>query len=328
LSSAHAKYFQQMNALQKQHSQSGAALLAVLIVALVLVILMSVASQSMQNKLELAEKSKQHILAKASVQAKISELTYLLATQRVTVAGVSQGTASQQNANASISPIGDELRLDGFIFQQEDGLAYSIQNEDGLISVNSSGQYWLKRWLHGYGYSSIEQASYADILADYADPDNWRRPGGAELNSYIKQPYTTPANSLLQSCTELWKVLNWPNLLKHHNEMLEQCSVRRGNSLHLNAVPIKLWQLLWPNSAIKIKNEREQGKWLLTYGDFLAVEPSILLIADEYVSAIGGRKYRLYVVKHSITKYLQVEIGFGLLSPFTTRQLAAESSKR
>jgi general secretion pathway protein K len=326
LKTTHVKHFQHKNTLQKQHSQRGAALLAVLIIALVLVILMSVASQSMQNKLDLAEGSKQHLQAKAAVKAKISELIYLLTTQRVTVAGISQGIASQPNAeneNAilGIRPIGDEHRVDGFIIQQEDGLEFSIQNEAGLISINSSGQYWIKRWLQGYGYSVIEQANYADVLADYADPDNWRRPSGAELSSYSKELFATPTNFLLQSCSELWEVLNWSNLLAKHNEMLEQCSVRRDGSLHLNAMPIKLWQLLWPNSAIKIENERKQGRWLITNGDFLALEPSLLLIDDEYISAIGGSKYRLYVKKHNATKQLQIEIGVGSLLPFTIRQL-------
>lgn len=318
------------SAFYKVHQQKGAALLAVLIIALVLVILMSVAAQTMQNRLTLASNSKQHLEASAAVQAKISELMYLLVTQRVTVAGISQGKAlrtniDRENANFDISPLGDELRVDGFTYQLENGGEFSIQNENGLIPINSSGQYWLKRWLKGYGYSVIEQANYADRLADYADPDNWRRPGGAELASYEEQGIAAPANFLLQSCNELWKVINWPSLLKQHSDMLLQCSLGRGDTLHLNAIPLDLWQILWPNSALKVSEERKQGKWLLTDSDILALEPSLLLLGENYISPFGGRKYRLKANRHNSSQNVNIEVGIGLLIPFTARQLAVSN---
>jgi general secretion pathway protein K len=315
--------------LQKQtiYKQSGAALLAVLIVAVVLVLLVNVVSTTLNSRLVLAQHSKDKLQDQAAVYGKLNELVYLTSTAQMTVAGISQGTVVQipnddEMGRSSLSPLGDELRVDGYEYKQEDGLVLSIQNQAGLIPVNSRGQYWLKRWLAGYGLSTIKQNRFGDILADYADPDTWRRPSGAEQASYKKQPFSGPANYLLQSCSELWKLVDWSTLLQSHSALLQQCSLSRGGSLNLNAIPINLWRILWPNSAEKIAEQRLLGKSLLNDNDIFLVEPALLVIYDDYYNIFGGKMHNLIVHKNSEVMSWGIETGTGLGQPFTIRKSA------
>jgi general secretion pathway protein K len=313
----------------KQMNQRGAALLAVLVVALVMVILMGVASNLLQGRLELAQSSKNALQHKAEVFAKRSELIYLLATQRHTVAGISTGQseAIAEQSIYSFAPIGDEIRTDGFVFQEDSGLTFSIQNEAGLIAINTSSQYWLKHWLKTNGYRNSEQVKLADSLADYADPDNLRRPAGAEKGNYAPDKssrsdnldkgvqISQPRNFLLQACSELWQVANWEVMLNRFPTFIEQCSLSRAGTINLNAVPVTLWKNLWPNSADKVRSNRAQNQWFLSYSDILALESSFLSVSDDYYSFLGNRTFVVNVALGNARVTFHAERGVGLNLP-------------
>jgi general secretion pathway protein K len=304
--------------------QSGAALLAVLVVSVVMVMLLGVATTTLQSRLLLAQQSKQKLQDQAQVYGKKNQLVYLIATQRLTAAGISQGVNPQgllrdDEGHWALPIIGDELRTDGEVSIEESGLRYALQNEAGLIPFNSSSQYWLKRYLQAAGYDVTAQAYLGDTLADYADPDNWRRPGGAEQASYKNQPFSQPANFLLQSCSEMWKVKSWPIMLAQHPDILNLCSLTRTETLNLNAIPIALWKIFWPYSAEKMTTQRQNGQWLLNDADILVVEPSLLLEIEDYFSTMGGNHFQLKITKNAVTTSLRVERGRGELTAFTLR---------
>jgi len=316
----------------KLFNQRGAALLAVLVVALVMVILMGVASNLLQGRLELAQGSKDAFYNKALVYTKRSELLYLLATQRHTVAGISREqslvseTRDEQARYFSV-PIGDEIRTDGFSYQEESGLKYSIQNEAGLIPINSSSQYWLKHWLKTNSYRHSEQMQLADSLADYADSDNIRRPAGAEKGNYASDKSTgsdnsnnKPRNFLLQACTELWQVAYWEALLNRFPAFIKQCSLRRGGGLNLNAVPLSVWGNLWPNSVDKVRASRAQNKWFLSYSDIIAVEPSLLSVSEDYYTYLGNRTFKVHVELGNTSLIFHAEQGEGTKLPIIHRR--------
>ena len=159
--------------------QTGAALLAVLVVSISLSVLMGYTSIRMQQRLAVAEAAKVKLTDLAAVTQKLSELTYLLATQRITAAGVSQGSNAEgikkdDDGHWLYQLTNDELRADGHKYHAS-GVEFSIQNESGLIPINSSTQYWLKKWLSSNGFDYSRQNKFAAIVADYADPDETRR---------------------------------------------------------------------------------------------------------------------------------------------------------
>jgi general secretion pathway protein K len=300
----------------------GAALLAVLIVAVVMVVLLGVASKMLEGRLSLAEDSQAYLQGQARLYAKANELVYLFATERQTAAGLSQGlsTASPVNFDVLRSaslPYGDELRTDGYIYTDEQGMTFFIQNQEGLLPINSSSAYWLKKWLKSQDYSRVKQSQFADTLADYADADKIRRAAGGEKLSY--QGETGPRDFLLQSCSELWLVTGWDALLNSHTNLLEQCSLRRGARLNLNAVPLSLWQVLWPNTAEKLKTQRQQGHWFRSERDILALEPSLLTVPEDYYSYLGGAGFRLHLLQDGAALKMHIQTGRGANPAFVIK---------
>jgi general secretion pathway protein K len=313
-------------AMNNKKQQTGAVLLAVLVVALALVILLGVVSSALNNRIDLAERAKLNLQDAAAVYSKLNELTYLLVTQRTTVAGVStglnpQGALRDEEGHWLLKVIGDEIRTDGFTYTESNQIQFSIQNQAGLIGINSSGQFWLKKALGAYNLSVVEQAGFADILADYADSDDWRRPSGAESFAYEKDKKPVPRNYLLQSCAELRRLQRWSDWLNEHHDWLAFCSISRSETRNLNSIPIKLWQLFWPNSAAKISNMRLNGKWFVSNGDIIAAEPTLALIAEDYVSVLGLQFCTIVVEKGGEARKVQIEIGKGSLAPFIWRTI-------
>jgi general secretion pathway protein K len=313
------------------NNQKGAALLAVLVVAVIMVVLMGVASTMLESRLSLAQDAKQQFTDQVKVYAKQNELVYLLATQRVTAAGVSKGRniegfLKNNEDNWLLPIIGDEIRADGYLNKETSGLIYSIQNEDGLIPINSAGQYWLNAWLKAKRVNSRVRAQYADGLADYADADNLRRPAGAEQLDYDKnitsekQITLQPANYLLQSCNELWGIAGWHTLLTKFPLFVQYCTLRRGTSINMNAIPISLWRSLWPHSAMKVAKWRDSNNWFLTYSSILDIEPSVLNLTDDYYTYLGGQTFRIKLQLNNVITTLRLERGLGRVIPYTIRQ--------
>lgn len=308
----------------KKKQQLGAVLLAVLVVALALVILLGVVSNALNNRIIIGQQAKNSLQDAALVYAKLNDLTYLLATQRVTAAGMStgvnpQGKLRDDEGHWLLNVIGDEIRTDGFTYKLDNQLHYSIQNEAGLIAINSAGQFWLKQALASYGLTVVEQATFADILADYADSDDWRRPAGAESFLYKKENRPLPRNYLLQSCSELWRLERWSQWLTEHTNWLKLCSTSRVERLNINAVPADLWQKLWPASANKISLQRLQDHWLINTTDILLFEPNLGFVPEEYFSTLGGNSYRLVVQKDGYKQLRTIIIGTGKKEPALIR---------
>ena len=103
------------------HHQQGIALLAVLAVSVALSLLITSATVMMQRQLNIGETAQGQFRQKVAAYAKVQELAYILATQRLTPAGVSSGkneTGSQRVEGRFISTLtNDEIRVDGFKYE-------------------------------------------------------------------------------------------------------------------------------------------------------------------------------------------------------------------
>ncbi|GGW92497.1 hypothetical protein [Alteromonas halophila] len=307
-------------------SQRGAALLSVLVVSIILSLLLAGASELMQRRLSLADLSTSQLNEKAAITAKVNELTYLASTQRITRAGVSQGNNKEAlqklDGQWTAYLTGDEIRADGHIYKEENvngqdlTLRYSLQAENGLIPVNTSDQFWVRKWLTANGADTSDVSILASRLADYADADEWSRPAGAEARQYQREDLPVPPNYLLQSCSELHQVLGWKELLDENDDMTAECSLLRSSDVNVNAIPIELWRKLWPSSADKIKRMRDNNQWLLNYNDVLGVIPSVNGIPEPYFGLITYRGLYIEVAGPTVTESVKVVVQKGELPPF------------
>ncbi len=308
--------------------QNGAVLLAVLIVTVILSLLVAGASAMLEKRLMLATKANDLLAQKMLAESIRSEMTYLLATQRITRAGVSQGTNPEGAINidglwASYFT-GDELRVDGHKYQrtnEQGSIRFSIQAQNGLIPVNSSSQFWLTKWLISNGMDSFTAAKYTDSLADYADADDWSRPAGAESRSYRAQGLTEPSNFLLQHCAELNKVHQWKDSPELTKALIADCSLRRGGGINVNAIPESLLARLWPEHASTIMTDRERGEWFLSTEDAAMTINEIAVTQDSYVLLMPSTDFTLTLFINERAIAYDISLGMQQLPPFTVRPM-------
>lgn len=292
--------------------QKGVVLLAVLVLMIVVTLLVSSASQLLDKNIELAYNAKISLEDAAIAQAKASEILYLLATQRITNAGLSQGTNTEahlinEEGYFVNTVLGDELRLDGFLYNEDErNVVYKIQSNAGLIGINSREQIWLRKWLESTQLSELEMNRLLDSLADYADENDDIRAAGTELDSkYPSQNY------LLQRCEQLYSIKYWNTFLSNYPQFLSHCSTRRTASVDVNTLPLSLWKRLMPLSYGKILEQRNQGTWFSRSEDAIFIESSLQNISDDYFSTKGDEGYTITVKRNNYLIVRHVERGKG-----------------
>ncbi|GLR70870.1 type II secretion system protein GspK [Agaribacter marinus] len=297
-------------------SQSGVVLVAVIVFLLITSVLIAGASGLMERRLNIAKKAQDNAYALATMHAKLNEIIYLLATQRSTIAGLSQGTAINRFVKNSDgffenTVTGDELRVDSYVYKHE-GINFYIQNTDGLIPINTPGQNWLKLFLRKQALSTYSLGILLDSLNDYADEDRLQKPLGKEQF----QQYH-PKNYLLQACSELALVYGWQAYLERDSYLMHNCNLNRTPTINLNAMPVKLWRDIFGGSADKLINQRDNGNWFVIETDAALVEPSILTMPEELYSANGGNQFvvRLYTEDAALSR--RIKLGRGVAKPFT-----------
>ena len=326
-----SKWFVRHRCLSYSRSR-GAVLLAVLILMMMLSFMLLSLSSVLESRLAIAQSSSQLLKDKATAYAKLQELTYLIGTQRITRAGVSRGVNAaglNRRDGQWMSVIsGDEVRYDGFLYKGAGGLVYSLQNEAGLIPVNNPNQTWLKRWLSAQGNDLSATNRLADTLYDYADADNWKRPAGAEVTDYTDANLAAPSNFLLQSCPELHAVLGWSELIKRRPEVLSQCSLSRLSYLNINAVPVSLWQKLWPDSSQQLMQMRLEGNWFTYPEDVFSIEPAMIGMPEVYYVVLGGDIIIAHVNVGKAEYMQRVQVGTDQQPPFIVKAIPQSERTR
>ncbi|NVK55266.1 MAG: general secretion pathway protein GspK [Alteromonadaceae bacterium] len=280
----------------------------------------------LNKRITLAISAKQQLAEKMLAHTVKSELTYLIATQRTTRAGVSQGTnpegAKKDGAAWTLRYTGDEIRADGFEYSRANEQAtihFSIQAVNGLLPINSAEQTWLTRWLYSTGMDSFTATRYTDALADYADPDDWSRPAGGELRSYRGQGMAPPTNFLLQHCGELYNILYWQDNRELVAKLQPFCGLRRTGSLNLNAIPAPLLHQLWPNQADKILADRANGEWILAHSDAQLKINDLTGLTDDFIRFISSSRFQIRIKTTGRVLVSEVTKGTKLLPPYTER---------
>lgn len=312
------------NSLNKQ---KGIALLAVLAVSVALSLLITSATVMMQRQLNIGETAKQQFNEKAAAYKKSQQIGYLAATQRLSPAGISQGINAKayerQDGRWTNIITGDELRVDGFIYAEEiDGvkLRYSLQAENGLPALNDSSHFWLRKWLSALGKNEFEINKLIHKLHDYADEDDWAMPSGAESFAYRKKQLPPPTQFLLQSCSELFHVIDWPDLLDANasERVPMQCSLLRTPALNINALPLQLWQILWPATKKTVAQNRRNSVWI--YNESMLGESLFeQTIPSENIAYYPGSSFIVTIFTEHYVKSTQLDRGNGAAQPLVRK---------
>jgi general secretion pathway protein K len=113
---------------------------------------------------------------------------------------------------AGVSLNGVNMRLDNTAYELAEGNKVSIQDERGLIAVNTLDEAGLARALSALGVRLAEQPTLVDSMLDYVDADDFKRLNGAERREHVALGLPPPSNDFLRDRKQLRDVAGWAGL--------------------------------------------------------------------------------------------------------------------
>lgn len=192
--------------------------------------------------------------AEVGVRGTEAVLLYLLASRRMTLAGLSLSngpvpTVAKDGEDMGFSrllPLGDELLLDDHWYEGLGETRFAVQDESGLIPLREESAPALIRLLGLLEVPDVERAPLLAKLFDYTDPDDLYRLNGAEAAQYRDRGLSPPPNRDLLSSWELRAVLDWDRQTAAWREqrLPRLTTTLRGSLPNLNTAPALALQTL------------------------------------------------------------------------------------
>ncbi|MBK6288347.1 MAG: general secretion pathway protein GspK [Gammaproteobacteria bacterium] len=194
--------------------QRGFVLVLGLWAAVIVLLLAGMLDSHVDARLEQARLIRLRIQDELDMLSTRNTLLYLLGTQRYTRAGLTTTAPGETQPDSTqdelrIDPIGGEIALDGSAYRGLGEVRFSLQDESGLIALNSESQVDLQRLLQVFDADEARVSRLLDALADYRDSNSLRRLDGAEAPEYAALSEPPPGNSALRSAVEITRVLGW-----------------------------------------------------------------------------------------------------------------------
>lgn len=143
-------------------------------------------------------------------------LIYLLASSRMNHRGI-----VLEREQRFSPPVGQPLKhpgdgtlpVSGEIHAGVGRIHFSLQDERGLIGINSPTQPFLSRALQHVGVSAADAARLMPRIRDYVDLDDTLTLSGAERFDYARARRPTPANWYMAGTPELRRVLGFEDIV-------------------------------------------------------------------------------------------------------------------
>jgi general secretion pathway protein K len=217
---------------------------------------------------------------------------FLLGTQRFTRAGLTTteeplAEAGEATGELRIDPVGGEIALDGSPYAGMGRVRFSLQDEAGMVALNSQTPERLEGLLGRFDDAEASVAALLDTLADYRDSNRVRRLNGAEREEYAAAGLAPPSDRNLRSAPEITQVMGWREWIAAHPafRLHEWLSPGRSESFNPNVVPASLLEWLPgldPARAERIVDERNREPFR-SEPDFKArVDVELPVAGDQY----------------------------------------------
>ena len=220
-----------------------AVLAALVVMALIATAIATLAERAIEDERAL-EASLDGRLAMHSTEA---TLLYLLASQRMTLGGLTvdmQVTRTEDEIASNevampVSPIGNEIRLDGRSYRGVGPARFALQDDRGRLSPGWVDPALRSRLVAQLGGDPIRAEDLFATLVDYQDTDDLPRLNGAEAEEYRAAGLPPPPNRPLANPLELRGVLGWRDLLAPLDDaaLMERFTLSRVPSVNVNTAP-------------------------------------------------------------------------------------------
>jgi general secretion pathway protein K len=165
----------------------------------------------------------QAVLARQSFELQLRQLSteatlmYLVATNRMNHRGL---ILEDEQRFADLVPDGElpnagdgELLVTGQVYRGLGEVNFSLQDESGLVSVNSPRFPVFEAMLKQVGVASVDVATVIPRIEDYVDLDQALSLNGAEYFDYTQRKLPPPPNWIMATPLELKKVLGFDQLV-------------------------------------------------------------------------------------------------------------------
>ena len=253
-----------------KRSQSGFVLVATLWVLAALTLLASYIATIAETNVEIAIQTRAQINQKLDRMGTRATLIYLISTNATDHRSIILKQEQQFSDMLSIDVPSDkadsdsELNLTGTIYMGPGETRFSLQDESGLVNVNSPQIPLFKKALRQSGIEEFDAAILIARLRDYIDSDHRQLLNGAEQFEYRQQSVPLPANGLLATPLELKKVLEFDELVTREQwrKLLPMLSARQAVGYNLNVMPAEVISTLLDISVeksqelVSLRNEK------------------------------------------------------------------------
>ena len=152
-----------------------------------------------------------------------SRVTHLLLTEPIDQRGLKVGAARLDehgtlSTSTGLGFVAPSMRTTATVpFDDRpfivDGLAISVQDQAGLVNLNSGDEQAIGRALIAANVPVGASRRLAAALADYVDPDDLRRPQGAETRDYRRTDRRAARNAPLRTVAQATRSLGWDDRL-------------------------------------------------------------------------------------------------------------------
>ncbi|MEQ1610545.1 MAG: type II secretion system protein GspK [Hyphomonadaceae bacterium] len=291
-----------------------ATFLVAIVVALLAVVLLAVARVQEDASPKL-KRLQSEVAQETTAQSIVARAAFLLLSEPIgprsiliggdRSADVTAGSASERMHAASGAQIA-EAHLDGRRYAvnipgalSAGWASVSLQDENGLINLNSLDDDALGALLLEAGVPERTAQHLAATLGDYVDEDDLVRPMGAEKNTYQRERLPVPANRALASRWGALNAIDWSSALNEAqlDGVWRSVSVGpAGNALNVNTAPPSVLSAVLgdPRTARELIERRE--KMVLANKDELEGLIGVNTRANGAVLATQtGNRFRLVV---------------------------------
>lgn len=207
--------------MKPQQSQRGFVLVLTLWVLVIVAIAAGYFSERVTRSVELAQQSKQNTSALIDMAATRAEILYRLATTSLNEYGLGRGNALIYLDNRSYRGVGDSV--------------LRVQDNRGLLNLNTSEDEGLQRLLGLLGIPGDQRSHLIDTLRDFIDEDDLHRLNGAEKEEYLALNLPPPSNKNLTTPWEAHSIIGWrdaPQLWQ--NARLVELTTTADNATRIN----------------------------------------------------------------------------------------------
>lgn len=245
-----------MTERRRRSAQRGFVLVMVLALLVVLTILATAVATSASRAVAAAQADVDRFEGELDMLGTRETVLLMLATQRLTVAGMTVNESDAQVRSAledmedrdgfSGLPVGNEIRLDATPYNGLGNAQFALQDDRGLLSVNWAPPAFRQRFYESRGVPADQWQSLEAKRLDYQDADDLHRLNGAESPAYRQYGLPPPTNRTLSTPLELRRILQWNEVLADTDdaELLGIFTMARGADINLNTAPVEVLQLI------------------------------------------------------------------------------------